>query len=128
MSKLQTWIPIFTLHSEYVALFFSVRELIPLNFFIKEVIDNLGIGSENMKFVSSSTVYEDNNGAIVVTTSPRMNLTPNQIPSKYYWFRQHSGKELLIRKTESENQKTCIFTKGLQDELFVRIKKLICGW
>ena len=41
----------------------SVRALIPLKSLIKEVIDNLGIGSENLKFLSSSTIYEDNNGA-----------------------------------------------------------------
>ena len=61
VSKLQTEIALSTLHSEYVALSYSVRALIPLKSLIKEVIDNLGIDSENLKFVSSSTVYEDNN-------------------------------------------------------------------
>ena len=41
---------------------------------IKEVIDNLGIVSENLEFVSISTVYEENNGAIVVATS--IKITP----------------------------------------------------
>ena len=75
MSKLQTYIVLYTLHSEYVVLSHSVRELIPLKSFIKEVIDNLGIDSDNLKFVSSSTIYEENNGALVVATSPRMNPT-----------------------------------------------------
>ena len=51
-----------------MALSHSVRALIHLKSLIKEVIDNLGINCENLKFVSSSTVYEDNNGAIVVAT------------------------------------------------------------
>ena len=72
MSKIQTAIAICTLHYEYVALSHSVRALLPLKSLIKEVIDNLGIDSENLKFVSSSTIYEDNNGAIFVATSPRM--------------------------------------------------------
>ena len=59
---------------------------------IKEVIDNLGIDSEKLKFISSSAIYEDNNGAIVVTTSPRMTPTSNQNAVKYHWFRQHVGK------------------------------------
>ena len=81
-----------------------------------------------MKFVSSSTVYEENNGSIVVTTSPRMTPTSKHIAVKYNWFRHHVGKEFVIRKIESENQKADIFTKGLQGEIFVRIMKLICGW
>ena len=52
VSRLQIEIAISTIHSEYVTLSHSVRELLPLKIIIKEVIDNLGIDSENMKFVS----------------------------------------------------------------------------
>ena len=106
----------------------SVRALLPLKSLIKEVINNLGIDCENLKFVSSSTIYEVNNGAIVVATIPRMNPTSNHIAFKYHWFRHHVGKEFVIRKIESENQKADIFTKGLQGEIFVRISKLLCSW
>ena len=106
----------------------SVRALISLKSLIKEVIDNLGIDSENLKFVSSSTIYEGNNGAIVVAKSPRMTPTSKHIAVKYHWFRQHVGKEFVIRKIESENQKAYIFTKGLQGQIFVRIRKLLLGW
>ena len=70
----------------------SVRVLLSLKSLIKEVINNLGIDSENLKFVSSSTIYEDDNGAMVVATSPRMTPTSKQIAVKYNWFRQHVGK------------------------------------
>ena len=56
-----------------------VRELIPLKSLIKEVIYNLGIDSDKLKFVSSSTIYEDNNGAIVVANIPRMTPTSKHI-------------------------------------------------
>ena len=72
MSKLQTEIALSTLHSEYVELSHSVRILLSLKSLIKEVIDNLGIDCENLKFLSSSTIYEDNNRAKFVATSPRM--------------------------------------------------------
>ena len=75
MSKMQAEIALSTLHSEYVELSNSVRALLPLKSLIKEVIINLGIYSEKLKFVSSSAVYEDNNGAISVATSPRINPT-----------------------------------------------------
>ena len=128
MLKLQTEIALSTLHSEYVAFSHSIRVLLPLKSFIKEVIDNLGLDCEKLKFVSSSTVYEDNNGAIVVATSPRMTPSSNHNAVKYHCFRQHVGKKFVIQKIESENQKADIFTKGLQGQIFVRIRKLLCGW
>ena len=70
----------------------SVRTLLTLKSLIKEVIYNLLIDSEKLKFVSISTIYEYNNGSIVVATSPRMNPTPNHIAVKFHWFRQHIGK------------------------------------
>ena len=88
----------------------------------------MGIDSENLKFVSSSTIYEDNNGAIVVAKIPRMTPTSKDISVKYHWFRQNVGKEFVIRNIESENQKADIFTKGLQGQIFVRIRKFLCGW
>ena len=66
MSKIQTDISLSTLHYEYVALSHYDRALLILESIIKEVIDNLGVDSENLKFLSNCTVYEDNNGAIVV--------------------------------------------------------------
>ena len=111
-----------------MALSHSVRSLLPLKSLTKEVIYNLGIDCDNLKFVSSSTVYEDNNGAIVVATSPRMTPSSKEIAVKYHWFRQHAGREFVIRKIELENQKADIFTKGLQGEIFITIRKFLYGW
>ena len=111
-----------------MALSHSIRALIPLKSLIKEVIENLGIDTKKLKFVSSSTIYEDNNGVIVVATSSRMTPTSKQIVVNYHWFRQHVGKEVLIWKIESENQNADILTKGLQGQIFIRIRKLLCGW
>ena len=110
VSKLQTEISLSTLHSEYMALSNFVRALLPLKIIIKEVIENLGIYSQTLKFVSSSTIYEENKGSIVVETSAIMTPTSKHIAVKYHWFRQHVGKEFVIRKIESENQKADILT------------------
>ena len=128
VSKIQTEIDLSILHSEYVALSHSVRELPPLKSLIKEVIENSGFDSEKLKFVSRYNIYADNNGAIVVETSPRMTPTSKHISVKYYWFRQHVGKEFVIRKIELENQKADIFTKSLQGQIFVRIRKFLFSW
>ena len=75
-----------------MALYHFVIKLLHLKSLIKEVIDNLVIDSENMKFVSSYTIYKDNNGAIFVAIIPRMIPTSKYISVKYHWFRQHVGK------------------------------------
>ena len=49
MSKLQTEIALFTLHSGYVELSHSIIALLPLKIIIKEVIENLVIESENFE-------------------------------------------------------------------------------
>ena len=128
VSKIQGEIDLSSLHHECVALSLSVRVSLTLKFIIKEVIDKSEIDIENLKFVSSSTVYEDNNGAIVVATSPIMTPTSKHIDVKYHWFLQHVGKEFVIWKIESENQEADIFTEGLRGEIFVSIRKLLYGW
>ena len=95
---------------------------------INEVIDNLGIDSEKLKFVSRSTVYEENNGDIVVSTSTMMTPISKHIAVKYHWFRQNTVKEFVIWNIDPEKQKADISTKGLQGQIFVRIRKLLCGW
>ena len=83
----------------------SVRALIPLKSLTKEVIDNLGTDSENLKFVLISTSNEENNGLIVVATIRRMATKSNHIAVKYHCFRHHIGKEFVIWKIESEDHK-----------------------
>ena len=81
----------------------SVKELLPLKNLHKEVIQNLGIYSENMKFVSRSNVCKVNNGAIVVATITSMTPTSKHISSKYHWFMNHIGKDFGIQKIKLEN-------------------------
>ena len=118
----------YTLNYEYVVFAHSVRALLPMKSLIKEVIGNLGIESDKLKFVQISTLYEKNNESIIVATIPRMNPTPKQIAVKYHRFMQQVGNKFVIWKINSENQKTDILTKGLQGEMFVSIRTLICGW
>ena len=54
VSKIQTEIALYNLHSEYVALSHSVRALLPLKSLIKEVIDILGLVATTMAQLLSS--------------------------------------------------------------------------
>ena len=60
------------------------------------MVDNLGMDSKKLKFVSNPSVYEDNNRSIVVETSPRTDPTSKHIAVRYHWFRQHIGKGFVI--------------------------------
>ena len=92
VSTLLTDISLYTLHSEYVEFSRYVRNLFPLKSLIKVVIDNLGMDIENLNFILSSAVYEENNDSIVVATSPSITPNSNHIAIKCHWFRQNSGK------------------------------------
>ena len=93
VSKIQTKISLSTLHYTYVKLYQYLRGLPPLKSIPGEVIDNLGIDSKKLEFVSRSTVYEDNNRDIVLATIPSTTITSKNIYFKYHWFRDHIRKE-----------------------------------
>ena len=89
VSKLQTEIALSTLHSEYVALSQSLRDLLPTKELLKETISKVGLKEDRLKFETKCTVFEDNAGALQVATSPRMTPTSKFIAVKYHWFWQH---------------------------------------
>ena len=89
------------------------------------------LGSDYCKlFMIHSKVFEDNNGALGLAESPKMNPKTKHIEFKYHWFKEHIGKDqgIALIKIESENQKADIFTKGLTLDLFRRIRKILLGW
>ena len=89
----------------------------------------MGLDSGKLKFNSKFTVFEDNNGAIKVASCPKLTPTSNFIAVKYHWFRQHvESGEVEIVKVESSSQIADIFTKGLQGDKFVAIRKLLYRW
>ena len=128
VSKLQTEIALSTLHAEYVALSQSLRDLLPVKELVTELLQGMVIDSGKLRFVSKSTVFEDNSSAIQVATCPKLTPTSKFIAVKYHWFRQHvESGEIHITKVESSQQLADIFTKGLQGEKFLSIRKLLCG-
>ena len=129
VSKIQTEVALSTLHAEYVTLSQSLRDLLPLKSLITEVLSRLKIDTSKMTVTSKSTVYEDNNGARIVATYPRLTPTSKFIATKYHWFRQNvESGEIDIKRIDSKNQLADIFTKDLQGNIFVAIRKLLCGW
>ena len=63
-----------------------------------------------------------------MATSPRMPPTSKFIAVKYHKLREHVGKVFDIVKISGNEQIADMFTKGLQGERFLHIRKLMCGW
>jgi hypothetical protein len=128
-SKLQTEVALSTLEAEYIALSQAMRELIPLRELLQEIGTNLELDFAH-PVIMHSTVFEDNNGALGLASSPRLTPRTKHISTKYHFFRTMigPGKGIRISKIESAEQKADCFTKGLPDQTFQHIRKILQGW
>ena len=128
---MQTEIALSTLEAEYIALSQAMHDLLPMRELLEEVGNKLEMDFVKPALVHS-TVFEDNNGAIGLVTSPWITPRTKHIAIKYHFFKDkiglENGKGIGIEKIESEFQKADIFTKGLTLESFQRIRKLLIGW
>ena len=127
-SKLQTEISLSTTEAEYIALSQSMRELLPMRDFLKEVNAHLKLDSNVVEI--SSTVFEDNNGCLKTATAERISPRTKHIAIKYHFFRSHVGPDsnISLTKIDTDVQKANIFTKGLPSERFCMLCSLLSGW
>lgn len=128
VSKLQSEITVSTLESEYVALSFACRDLIPLRRLVAELSVPLHKG-ENLQCRAYSNIWEDNNGCISLVNLNRMTPRTKHIGIKYHFAREYvKNGEVKVLKIDTKEQLADIMTKGLAPEPFVAIRKLLCGW
>ena len=112
-SKLQGQVALSTMEAEYIALSTSLRSLLPLKTLVGEVAASL---MENSTFLTTtySSVFEDNNGALLLAQSPRITPRSKHIAVPYHFFREHvTNGTLQILKVASEVNPADLFTKGL---------------
>jgi hypothetical protein len=71
-----------------------------------------------------STVFEDNNGALSLATSPKISPRTKNIAVKYHHFRSKIGadKGIIIQRVDSTEQKAVGATQ------FAHIRSLVMGW
>jgi hypothetical protein len=129
VSKLQTEIALSTTEAEYIALSQAIRELLPMRELFQEVGTALQLKCA-MPTILYSTVFEDNNGALSIATSPKISPRTKHIAVKYHHFRSKIGidKGIIIQRIDTTEQKADIFTKGLGAQQFAHIRKLVMGW
>ena len=132
-SKLQTETAVSTMHAEYVALSHSMREMLPLKRLVKTVA-KVVTGDDNVKMVTKSDVFEDNNGALTVATMPRITPQSKFFAVKLHFFKEHvrtpkrPDAPVEIQKIETTKQLADIMTKGLVKDKFVPLRDSLMGW
>ena len=96
---------------------------------LHEIVTKMKLAASE-KVQIHSTVFEDNNGALILASAPKLTPRTKHIAVKYHFFRSHIGEDkgIQIRKIDTAEQKADIFTKGLQAETFTTIRKLLMGW
>jgi Reverse transcriptase (RNA-dependent DNA polymerase) len=120
VSKLQTEITLSTMEAEYVALSTATRDVLSLRNQLEEMMNELKIQKE-LKFKAHSQVFEDNAGALALTTL--LTLTPHSkhYATKYHFFKlrtKEQGGMLDIKKINTKDQVADILTKPLDTTLF----------
>jgi histone deacetylase 1/2 len=85
VSKLQTEVSLSTTEAEYIALSQSMRDLIPMRGFLKEMGKRLKLDFAKETMLHSM-VFEDNNGALSLATAPKITPRTKHIGVKYHHF------------------------------------------
>lgn len=127
-SQLQTEISLSTLESEYSALSASMRTLLPLRSMLSEVVVALKLPPQ-LKSTIRCRVFEDNNGALLLATKQRITNRTKYFLVKWHFFWSHvQNGEVVVMKIDTTEQWADYLTKGLNREVFERIRKLVQGW
>ena len=127
-SKLQTLCTLSTTEAEYVALSEALRETIP----IMNLLDEINKECEGA-YVSKSCVrckaFEDNSGALELALVPKIRPRTRHINNKYHHFRSavRTGR-ISVSSVDTEEQIADIFTKPLNQNSFLYLRKKLLGW
>ena len=127
-SKLHRQVVLPTMEAEYIALSTSMQSLIPLKTLVAEVAASL---MEDPTFLTNtySLVFEDNNGALILTTVPRMTQRSKHIAVPYNFFCEHvANGTVQIFKVTSDENKADLFSKGLECVKFQSLLRFLMRW
>jgi hypothetical protein len=127
-SQIQPEIAQSVTESEYISLSQALRQTIPLLRLVKELKDKLNLPMDTIPTVRCK-LFEDNSGAVELANVPKMRPRTNHINAKYHHFRQYVlDKTIQVLKVSTGDQLADILTKNLNQDLFIKFRKLICGW
>ena len=132
-SKLQQMVALSTTESEYLALLYSMRQLLPLKALCEDVLEHLDKSFKGCKI--KSTAFEDNQGCIQTAKSKKISPRTKHIATHVHFFRSHIYDEhenplgdIYLEKIDTKVHPADTLTKSLGAEQFVKLRKLLCGW
>ena len=126
-SKLQTEIALSTTEAEYIALSQSMREVIPFMTLLQEIDKIFSINTNKARF--HCKVFEDNNSCISLAKSEKFSPRTKHIALKYHHFRRFIlDNTVEIFPIDTREQLADIFTKPLDEDLFLYLRGKQSGW
>ena len=127
VSKLQAEISLSTVEAEYVALSTAMRDLIPFIDEVNELSTTFGEITPDIKLYC--TLFEDNNGAPELASTPRYRPRTKHIAIKYHPFREKvQDGTIKLTAIDTQDQITDQFTKGLMTSTFEYLRFKVLGW
>ena len=134
-SQLLSCICLSTLESEYQQLSKTMTVLIGIQHLMYELLtvlkeERLG----KMTTMIACTVFEDNNGALILAKNQRVTNRTKYFHVKWHHFWSHvsndDGKDggIVVRKIDTKDQLADFLTKPLSKDLFEQNRKGVMGW
>ena len=106
----------------------SLRTLLPARNQLIEVSAAIGL-QETLRATIHARVFEDNNGAYLLSTEQCITRRTKYYLVKwhFFWNAVNTG-EVTVHKIETTHQRADYLTKGLAREAFEQIRKFNQGW
>jgi len=128
VSKLQTEVALSTVEAEYITLSQSMRDLLPTQQLLQE-LQQIFQTPKSKSPTATSTIFEDNAGALQLARCPKMRPRTKHIAVKYNHFRdQVKNGNVDIQSISTNDQIADIFTKPLPEGKFLRLRNFMIGW
>ena len=129
-SWLMSAICLSTLESEYQCLSKAMTQLIALKNLIQEMAEIFKLG--NLKSTIACTVFEDNNGALILATKQRITTRTKYFHVKWHHFWNNVGSakdgKIEVRKVDTHKQAADYLTKGLATDMFQANRQIVQNW
>jgi hypothetical protein len=127
-SRLQTEIAFSSTEADSIILSQTLRDVIPLMRLIRE-LHHAGFNMPHAPPEIHCKVFEDNSGALIMATTPKIRRRTKHINIKYHHFREAvNNNEITIHPIETSYQIADIFTKRLGHALFIKFRSFLLGW
>lgn len=115
-SRKQSCVALSTAEAEYVALSSATQEAV----WLRQLISELVASSDE-----PTVIYEDNQSAIAISKNPKYHGRTKHIDIKFHYVRdQVAHKSVKLMYCPSENMVADLFTKGLAENQFVKLRIL----